>query len=74
MEKSLTEIKKGEKCEIVKFNDEYTKFQLMRLGLAVGQIIQCLAKIGPVIISKNQQRLAIGHNLAEKIIIRVVTA
>lgn len=74
MEKTLTEAKKGETCEIIKFSDEYTKFQLMRLGLAVGQIIQCLAKIGSVVIGKNRQKLAIGHHLAQKIIIRVVQA
>ncbi len=74
MTKKLTEAGKGEEYEIVDFGDDTTKLLMMRWGLAVGQVIKCLARLGPVIIAKNRQKLAIGRNLANKIIVRAVQA
>lgn len=70
--KKLFEIPKGTTVEIVDFADNGTKCSSARFGLAVGQIIYCKAKIGPVIISKNQQTIAIGEKLSKKIFVKEV--
>ena len=70
MIKTLNEAKKGQMLEITKFADNPTKCNSARFGIAEGQIIKCVDKMGPVIISKNQQILALGRNLSKKIQIR----
>jgi len=70
--KNLNEIPKGKTVEILDFADNISKCSSARFGLSVGQIIYCKAKIGPVIISKNQQTIAIGQNLSKKIFVKEV--
>lgn len=74
MTETLDKAGAGRTYEIVDFDNLSTRVQLMRFGLSAGQVIRCLAKTGPVIIGKNRQRLAIGRNLARKILVRAVQA
>jgi hypothetical protein len=70
--KKLCDISKGKTIEIMDFTDNATKCHLARFGLAIGQIISCKSTIGPVIVGKNQQTIAIGRNLSNKILVKEV--
>jgi len=70
--KRLYELVNGEEAEIIDFEDNLSKCHSARFGLAVGEIIKCRAKLGPVVISKNQQVIAIGQNLSKKIYVKNV--
>ena len=70
--KKLCDISKGKFVEIIDFVDNITKCASARFGLATGQVVLCKAKVGPVVISKNQQIIAIGRNMSEKILVREI--
>ncbi len=70
--KKLHELGKGKSAQIVGFADNPTKCHSTRFGLCEGQIIKCLANIGPVIVGKNQQTIAVGKNLSKNIEIKQV--
>ena len=70
MKKTLAEAKKGETIKIVECLDLTTKYLIMRFGLTIGETVHCLTKVGPIIIEKNKQTIAIGKNLANKIYIQ----
>lgn len=70
--KKLNEIAKGKTVEIIDFADIVSKCSMARFGLAVGQVVYCKAKIGPIIISNNQQTIAIGEKLSRKIFVKEV--
>jgi len=68
----LSDVSKGKMVEIVDFDDNLSKCYSARFGLAAGQIVRCKAKIGPVIVSKNQQTIAIGRDLSRKITVKEI--
>lgn len=70
MNRTLAHANKGESCIIIDFADESTKCQTMRFGLSKGETIKCLEKVGPIIVGKSYQKLAIGKNLASKIYVK----
>jgi len=70
--KKLNEVQNGKFVEIIDFADNASKCSSARYGLSKGQTICCKAKIGPVIITKNQQKIAIGEQLSKKIIVKEV--
>lgn len=70
--KKLNEVTKGKTVEILEFADNFSRYISARFGLAEGQIICCKAKIGSVIIGKNQQTIAIGENLSKKIYVKEI--
>lgn len=70
--KKLHEVKKGANVEIIDFEDNASKCATARYGLAVGQVVCCKAKIGPVVVCKNHQKIAIGEKLSKKIIVKEV--
>lgn len=70
MKKTLSEAKNGETIEITGCTDMPTSCLIMRFGLAVGEVIKCLTKVGPIIVGKNNQTIAIGRNLADKIFVQ----
>ncbi len=70
--KKLNEITQGKIVEIIDFADNASKCSSARFGLTKGQIVCCKAKIGPVIISKNHQKIAIGEQLSKKIMVKEV--
>ncbi len=67
MTKPLKKAQKGDVCKIISFKDTKSKTETMRFGLSVGETVQCLANVGPVILGKNLITIAVGSNLAEKI-------
>ncbi|MDD3013413.1 MAG: FeoA family protein [Candidatus Gastranaerophilales bacterium] len=69
----LSEVKVGQKAEIFKFIDSSNiKLFSSRFGIEEGQLITCIAKPGPVVISKNQQEIAIGRDLSRQIYVKVI--
>lgn len=70
--KKLNEVKIGQQVEIVDFLDQTIKCLSTRLGIEKGQLVTCIAKLGAVIIRKNQQEIAIGENLCKQIFIRII--
>ena len=68
----LGEAKAGEILEIVSFPEGDVKSQGIRFGLDSGEniYISQVFKNGPVVIKKSNQEIAIGRNLAEKIIVK----
>jgi ferrous iron transport protein A len=70
---TMAEIKKGNKFKIIDIPDEIVRAQALRFGISEGAEVQCSEKIpgGPVILKRNLQEIAIGRNLAEKIIIDI---
>lgn len=70
MKKTLAEAKNGEDFQIIDCLDMPTKCLIMRFGLAIGETAKCIAKVGPIIVGKNKQNIAIGRNLAGKIFIQ----
>lgn len=70
--KTLNDLNKGQSAEIIDFVDNSSKSASVRFGLGVGQIIKCKTKFGPMVITKNQQNIAVGHNLCKKIFIKEI--
>lgn len=66
---TLAEIKPGMCYRIISIPDEHIRNMALRFGIGEGATICCehrLAK-GPVIVSRYQQRMAIGYDLAQGI-------
>ena len=72
MKKTLYDLKKGQEAEIIEFKNSEIRLNSSRFGIEVGQIIKCIAKLGTVVIQKNQQQIAIGKKLAKEILIKEV--
>lgn len=70
---NLSEIEIGQKAEITEFCDPEIKCYSIRFGIEPGQVVKCIARPGgPVVIQRNNQQIAIGENLSEKIMVKVV--
>ncbi|TYB30755.1 MAG: ferrous iron transport protein A [Candidatus Mcinerneyibacterium aminivorans] len=66
---TLANLKKGDKFKIVSINKNKINSQIIRFGLGEGSIAKCIEKIprGPVILSKNYQEIALGHQISKNI-------
>lgn len=75
MQIPLTKLKKGSKARIIEFSGGKTMAQrLSSLGLHPGRSIIKLSSFamrGPVTVRAGQTVLAIGHSMAEKVIVEV---
>ncbi|NLL70832.1 MAG: ferrous iron transport protein A [Epulopiscium sp.] len=71
---TLSNVQPGETIEILSIPDETVRVQAIRLGIYEGAHIQCSDKIsrGPVILRRRMQEMAIGHELAKQIKVRVI--
>ena len=65
----LTEAKKNTSVKINAIEDEKLNTDALRFGIEIGQIIKIVEKVfgGPVIIQRDEQQIAIGQELAQKI-------
>ncbi|MTI71887.1 MAG: ferrous iron transport protein A [Firmicutes bacterium] len=70
---TLADVKIGDKFTILSIENKDISAQAYRLGISEGANIHCLEKIpkGPVIVKRSLQEIAIGRNLAKKIIIKM---
>lgn len=69
--RTLDKAKKGTYLTILSLPSGLVKVQLIRLGLTEGEIVFCLERLpgGTIVIQKNRQEIAIGHDLAQQIVI-----
>ncbi|MEW6662984.1 MAG: FeoA family protein [Bacillota bacterium] len=65
----LEEVRTGQHVRITSIPDEQVRAQIIRFGIAEGEVVTCVEVIpaGPVIIAKNKQEIAIGRKLARRI-------
>jgi len=65
----LDEVRTGQLVRITSIPDEQVRAQIIRFGIAAGEVVTCVEIIpsGPVIIAKNKQEIAIGRKLARRI-------
>lgn len=68
---SLLEVAIDQTVKILQIPDEMIRSQAIRLGIGQGSVVTCLERIpsGPIIIRRNHQEIAIGHGLAQEIIV-----
>jgi len=71
MKFTLDKIKKGAYLTIISLPEGISKIQLIRLGISEGEKVLCMERLpgGTIILQKNRQEIAIGYDLAKKILI-----
>ncbi len=74
-EKTLADLKPGERAEIVSLNggDDF-RARLRAMGLAEGRTVHKLSRIrwgGPIVVLVNRAQVAVGRGMARKIVVRV---
>ena len=69
---TLDQAKKGSVVRIVTISSPEYKSQLVRMGISEGSKVICQEKLpfGPVVLRCNRQEIAIGRQLACKIIVQ----
>lgn len=65
----LVDAASGQFLMIVSVPAGVTRAQFIRVGIHEGERVQCLERLpgGTVVLKKNRQQIAVGHQLAEKI-------
>lgn len=68
----LSQARRGDVLEILRFPDGSAALQARRLGLSAGAQVRCTFAIagGPVVISAGSQQIALGRPLARNISVR----
>lgn len=66
---TLDKVKKGNYVTIVNLPSGEVKIQFIRIGISEGDKLLCLERLpgGTIVLQKNRQEIAIGHNLARQI-------
>jgi len=66
----------GEWLRICSIPGGLTFTQFIRFGISEGERILCLERLpgGTIVVQKNRQQIAIGHNLAKQIFVVVIEA
>lgn len=74
MKTTLDKVERGQKFIIDHLPDNEYKLQLIRFGIAEGEKVTCLDKIlgGTIILKKNRLEIALGNELAKKIIVTMI--
>jgi len=65
----LVDATSGQFLTIVSMPEGIIRAQFIRVGIHEGERVQCLERLpgGTVVLKKNRQQIAVGHQLAEKI-------
>lgn len=65
----LVDATSGQFLTIVSMPEGIIRAQFIRVGIHEGEHVQCLERLpgGTIVLKKNRQQIAIGHQLAEKI-------
>jgi ferrous iron transport protein A len=71
--KTLDKAQKGMYLTILSLPSGIVKVQLIRLGISIGDTVFCIQRLpgGTIVIQKNRQEIAIGYDLARKILIQL---
>ncbi|MHB0913293.1 MAG: FeoA family protein [Armatimonadota bacterium] len=69
---TLDQAKKGREVCIVAIPDDMSRSQLLRLGITEGSSVICHEKLpmGPIILRRKRQEIAIGRELARSIVVK----
>ncbi len=67
----LKDCKKGDIIEILEIKDDWAREQVIRFGIVQGIKLNCqsIIKNGPVIVSRGNQHIAIGYQVAQRIVV-----
>lgn len=68
----LSNIKKGQKAQIVEFNSAQTSCLSCRLGLCKGDEVLCLERSGAIILQNHNQNLALGKKISKDIYVDIL--
>ncbi|MCG8484391.1 MAG: ferrous iron transport protein A [Clostridia bacterium] len=70
---TLNKIDCGQMFKIQNIQEKSVREQAIRLGLFEGSLVKCSHKLpyGPIILKTGMQEIAIGRNLAKKIVVSV---
>mgnify|MGYP002814167789 CR=1 FL=1 len=70
----LSRSSSGQWLKIVSVPAGMLRAQFIRVGIQEGERIQCLERLpgGTIVIRKNRQQIAIGHQLAGRIVVLLV--
>lgn len=68
---TLDKGKKGQRLKVVSIDNDLVRAQAMRFGISEGEIVICeeILPLGPIVVRKNKQEIAIGRGLAKKIFV-----
>jgi Fe2+ transport system protein FeoA len=71
MNNTLDKAKRGKKVTIVSLPAGKLKVQLIRIGISEGDTVTCSERLpgGTIVLRKNRQEIAVGFDLAKKIIV-----
>ncbi len=69
---ALYEIEIGQEAEVQSFLNSDIKCYSVRFGIEEGQVVKCIAKLGAIVLQKNNQEIAIGKNLCKEIYVRLI--
>lgn len=67
--RTLEGLRRGETARVVAVDDEAARVLAMRIGVAEGSRVSCVARIpkGPVVLRAGRQEIAVGRSLARRI-------
>ncbi len=70
----LSDARPGMELEVYKLPDDSIKAHFVRLGVTEGTKVKCAYKLpgGTVVISKRHQEIAVGSEIAKKIIVKKI--
>ena len=71
---SLFESTTGQYLRIQSLPNGVMQAQFIRLGLTVGQRVRCIERLpgGTIILERNRQHIAIGHELAKRVMVFIL--
>lgn len=71
---TLDEARPGQEITILSISDELARLQAIRFGIAEGAraICQTVLPGGPVVLRKGKQEMALGRQLAHRILVQPV--
>jgi len=71
---SLNSATTGQNLRIASVPHGTLKAQFVRLGIHEGEKVKCLERLpgGTIVVQKNRQQIAIGHQLAKQIMVVVL--
>ncbi len=71
----LDRVRRGDLVKITAIADARLKEQALRMGIEEGAVFSCVEAIpaGPVVLGKHRQEVAVGRDLARRVIVELLT-
>jgi ferrous iron transport protein A len=69
---TLADARRGERFVVTEVMDPQARVTALRFGMAEGACIQCVERIpaGPIVLRSGRQEIAVGRELAKRILVR----